>query len=99
MRRVSRPIVLGGALLVLCLFTAPAAVADTIVDPPQAKISPPAGIAAPTEPEDTVRVSPPGGVEQIRILKPSGAPRSKPTFFDLFWMWLQAQAKIGPPAG
>ena len=42
-----------------------------------------------------------GVATQNRILPPIGAPSPapQPTLSELLWMWLQAQAKIGPPAG
>lgn len=38
---------------------------------------------------------------QAKIGPPVGAPAaaSEPSLFDLFWMWLEAQAKIRPPVG
>ena len=89
---VSKKIRRGAVLFAaLAVFIAPAASADELFDPPQVRVSPPIGIAAPSD-EPTVADS-----QAIRILPPGGAPEL--SFFDLFWMWLRVQAKIGPLAG
>lgn len=105
----------GGALVALiAILIAPAVYADDPpdpFDPPEARISPPGGVAA------EARISPPGGVAtQVRIRPPSGsegrlgppiggrarigaptgiAEPEPPTVFDLFWAWLQV--RIRPP--
>lgn len=90
----------GGVFLALVALTTVAGYADepSPLDPPQVRVSPPIGAPMPQ-----VRVLPPGGapVPQNRISPPVGrpAPAPEPSLFDLFWMWLEAQAKISPPAG
>lgn len=106
MRRVSNRRVSAGAVLsLLVLSTFAFADEPGPFDPPQARIMPPIGIAAPgNEPAlpDEVRAMPPGEVaSHNRISPPIGmsAPARDRNLFDLLWLWLQVQVKISPPIG
>ena len=98
----------GGALVALiAILIAPAVYADdppSPLDPPEARIRIPGGVASearlgpPTGiTSPAVRVRPPIG-GQARLGPPGGivAPEP-PSALDLFWAWLQV--RIGPPIG
>ena len=94
MRSVSMRIGSVGVLMLLAILSTTVAYADepSPLDPPAIRILPPGGIAAPSD-EPTVSDS-----QAIRVSAPGGTPTPAPElrFFDLFWMWLRVQAKIGP---
>lgn len=97
----------GAAALLLAVLTAPAIYADDPFSAPQAKISPPAGIAtSPDEPTISAQHVPVlrhGGVSSVRparvSVSPSAAaptPSSKRLFFDLLRHWVQAHFRVPP---
>lgn len=95
-------------LLWLSLFAALSAVAADGPMETQARIMPPIGVAEPmqdpTESADPQarKINPPGGVaSSVRIRPPGGAPgpASERSVFELFWLWLETQARIKPPIG
>ena len=106
MRSVSVVTCIAASFVLVIALSPCAAYADGLIDPPQVKISPPGGLASPTDeaapPEPEVKISPPGGVaSSAKIKPPGGRPTPAPdrSLFELFWMWLQTQAKIAPPGG
>lgn len=106
MRGVSTRIgFVGGLLLLLAVLTSSAANADEPGEPLENRIRPPGGIAAPRdEPtvsdSQTIRILPPGGgPTAVRVSPPIGTrtPARQLSFAELFWLWLQAHARISPP--
>jgi hypothetical protein len=92
-------------LLAALAFIGPATSAEESFDPPQVRVSPPGGIAAPSnEPtadgSQAIRILPPGGgPTAVRVSPPIGTrtPARQLSFAELFWLWLQAHARISPP--
>ena len=102
MRRVSHRLLTAGAVLALFVLSSSVFAAEPDpFEPPQARIMPPIGVAAPTnEPtSDEARIKPPGGAptSQIRILPPIGAP--EPSLLGSLWMWIQFHVRVSPPVG
>jgi hypothetical protein len=103
MRRVSMRL-----LMVLAMFMASAIYADGVVQEPQAKISPPGGIAAPgDEPvvseSAEVRILPPGGApSDVRVSPPGGRltiPAREQSLYQSLERWLRTFIRILPPIG
>lgn len=101
MRSMSTRVMRAGAVVTLLAgLPATAAHADE-PGPLENRIRPPIGAPAAGD-QSQVRVSPPIGApvtSQNRILPPIGGPAPAPSQLELFWRWLQAQAKIRPPIG